>query len=168
MSTILDVDLHHEFWPDLKEARTAALVEAANTGGVVISVDAVEIQPQSVTFIGTVPELALNSASSWRCGTRLGSLHTTWGSVLRPAGIIGYLVVGHPITCQSYETKDPDFRRVAIKVDRTFTSIPTAALGPLCCAQCRQPIPSERLRAIPGVRVCVTCQTAREEIHHGN
>jgi hypothetical protein len=53
MSTILDVDLHHEFWDGLENARNAAYKEAANTGAAVISVDAVEIEARQVSFIGT-------------------------------------------------------------------------------------------------------------------
>lgn len=33
----------------------------------------------------------------------------------------------------------------------------------LSCEACAQPIPRARREALPGVRLCVSCQTAREE-----
>ena len=31
------------------------------------------------------------------------------------------------------------------------------------CEECEAPIPEARRKAVPGVRLCVTCQTARDE-----
>jgi DksA/TraR C4-type zinc finger protein len=163
MPTILDVDLSHEFWGDVESARRAAAIEAANTGGAVIGIDAVEILPRSLTFIGTIPESAIANPDPTG-PTRLGSFHTTWGSVLNPAGIIGFLVVGHPVRCSGREINDSGLSRVSVSLDRTFTTIPTRTLGPVCCARCRQPISAERLRALPATRVCTGCRAISEEI----
>jgi hypothetical protein len=165
MPTILDVDLSHQFWGDVESARRAAAVEAANTGGAVIGIDAVEILPGSLTFIGTMPESAIANPDS-NGSSRLGSFHTTWGSVLNPAGIIGFLVIGHPVRCKAREITDSGLSRVSVSLDRTFTTIPTRTLGPVCCARCRQPISAERLRALPTTRVCTVCRTISEETIH--
>jgi hypothetical protein len=165
MPTILDVDLSHQFWGDVESARKAAAVEAANTGGAVIGIDAVEVLPRSLTFIGTMPEQACANADS-TSSPRVGSFHTTWGSVLNPAGIIGFLVIGHPVRCRSREIGDSGLSRVSVSLERTFTTIPTCTLGPICCVRCRQPISTERLRALPATRVCTTCRAISEEIIH--
>ncbi len=34
--------------------------------------------------------------------------------------------------------------------------------GKACCAECGNPIPEARLRAIPGVGLCLECQEDRE------
>lgn len=41
----------------------------------------------------------------------------------------------------------------------------TAALGNSAeyCAECDDPIPEARRRAIPGVQLCVTCQSGRDQ-----
>jgi hypothetical protein len=168
MSTIFDVDLCHRFWGGLEVAKSAASMEAANTGAAVIAVDAVEIHPSCVTFIGTLPDLAVARTDVSFKPRRIGSFHTTWGSVLHPAGTIGFLVAGHPLNYLAYESNDPKVRRVAVSVNRTFTTIPTGNLGPICCTKCRQAISPKRLSAIPGVRVCLTCQTQREETVYGS
>lgn len=33
------------------------------------------------------------------------------------------------------------------------------------CAECDEPIPEARRRAIPGVRLCVACQSGRDAAH---
>lgn len=37
-----------------------------------------------------------------------------------------------------------------------------AGEGQTCCAECGEPIPEGRRRALPGVRTCVECQSARD------
>lgn len=32
-----------------------------------------------------------------------------------------------------------------------------------CCEECDEPIPEARRRAVPGVRLCVSCQAERDE-----
>lgn len=164
MEPLLDSDLHHKFWGDLQAAQNAACREAANTGGAVVAVDAVEIQLKSILLIGTVPEPALTDESTPQCALApIRSFHTTWGAVLHPSGIIGYLVLGRPVRCRPRAGLDFDLARIAVRVERKFTSIPVGHLGPSCCAVCSRPIPAERLEAMPTARLCVMCQEHREE-----
>jgi hypothetical protein len=169
MSTILDVDLNHEFWGHLDAARSAAYKEAANTGGAVITIEAAEIQAHAVCFIGTIPESAIDrKAESLGRRTLLGSFHTTWGAVLNPANQIGFLVVHQPVMFEPCSTESGDLCRVAVALERTFNTIPATILGPACCKKCRLPISAERLLARPGARLCTNCQATSERNPNGN
>lgn len=168
IDTVLDARLRHSFWGDLGLAKDAAYKEAANTGSAIITVDAVEIQPRSIRFIGSVPEPVVGGDQHAAFSSSpVRSFHTTWGSVLSPSGVIGYLVVARPLVPRARTTAGREANRVALTVQRTFTTIPVGVLGPVCCAACRLPIPSERLAAVPGVHLCVTCQSLREENTNG-
>ena len=46
-------------------------------------------------------------------------------------------------------------------VRRARASIP-AGDGDPHCAECGEPIPEARRRAVPGVRTCIPCQSARD------
>lgn len=35
------------------------------------------------------------------------------------------------------------------------------------CEECGDPIPQGRRQAVPGVRLCITCQSAADSRHHG-
>jgi len=162
VSTILDVDLNHEFWADLQAARSAANREAANTGGAVVRIEAIEIQAHKISLIGTIPLTAIDRDEGHReRSPSLGSLHTTWGAVLNPSREFGFLVVHHPVTFKPCSNESDDLCRVAVVLDRTFNTIPNTALGPVCCKKCRQPISRERLLARPGASLCTTCQAKK-------
>jgi hypothetical protein len=165
MSTILDVELHHEFWEDIDSARNAALKEAANTGGAVVSIESAEVQSHEVCLVGTIPASAINSREQGQTrGPALGSFHSTWGAVLSPSGHLGFLVVRHPITFEPCSTGPHDLCRVAVSLDRAFNTIPNTVLGPVCCKRCRRPIPINRLLAKPGAKLCTACQASNERI----
>lgn len=161
---ILDVELEHRFAESSDAALKAALIEAANTGAVVLALEAVDVEAHRVTFIGTLPDLALTAESGATTGRwQIKSLHTTWGAVLAPSGNIGFLLLAQPVLCRSYETDDPTLRRVAVSLPRAFATVAPVTLGPICCVLCRRPIPTDRLKAIPGKKVCLTCQQQKEE-----
>lgn len=50
---------------------------------------------------------------------------------------------------------------VADEVNRARSRLP-AGEGLTCCENCEEPIPSARRKAVPGVRLCVDCQTEFE------
>jgi len=169
MSTILDVDLCHEFHGHLEAARSAAYMEAANTGGAVICVESAEILAHQVCLIGTIPESAIDPKAQQKDPTpSLVSFHTTWGAVLSPDGLMGFLVARQPVTFGACSTVSGDLCRVAVPLDRTFNTIPSTILGSVCCKKCRQPISRERLLARPGARLCTICQATSERTHNGN
>lgn len=39
--------------------------------------------------------------------------------------------------------------------------------GVLCCAECGEPIPAERLAAVPGVGLCRPCQVEASGVFYG-
>jgi hypothetical protein len=164
LATIIDVELDHHFAGSLAAAREAAAVEAANTGGAVLIVEAVDVGDHKVTFIGTLPEMVLKKQSDAEVAMpQARSLHTTWGAVLAPSGTIGFLVLAQPVLCRSHEADSPAQRRIAVSLPRAFSTVSPVTLGPVCCIQCRRPISQERLKAVPGKRICLTCQKLKEE-----
>jgi len=169
MSTILDADLEHAFWPSLETAKRRAAVEAANTGSTVLDVRAIEIQGTSLHFIGAVPRDALQVESeSARSRPRVrprgfGKFHTTWGALIRPGGALGFFVLHHPVQLAGPALDEGDVVWVAVEVKRRFTSLPLGFIGPVCCTKCNEPIPEQRLRAVPGVKICTKCQTTEEK-----
>lgn len=46
---------------------------------------------------------------------------------------------------------------------RSILIPPVLIDGALCCAECEDPIPQGRLRALPGVGLCVACQAVQEQ-----
>ena len=165
MSTIFDVELPHEFWGDIDSARNAALKEAANTGGAVVFVESAEVQSHEVCLVGTISASAIDNREQGQTrGPALGSFHSTWGAVLNPSDLLGFLVVRHPITFEPCSTEADDLCRVAVPLNRTFNTIPNTVLGPVCCKKCRQPIPINRLLAKPGAKLCTACQVSNERI----
>lgn len=164
METLLDVEIRHEFLPSLKEAARRAAIEAANTGAAVLSVESIEVDQQRVTFIGTLPDIAVEMPGGRGISApRARSLYTTWGAVFQPSGMIGYLVLDQPISCPSHPAEDPIKRRVGVSLRRSLNTVAPLILGPQCCLTCKRPIPEQRLLAAPGARLCVGCQRKKEE-----
>ena len=169
MSTILDADIEPAFWPSLETAKGRAAVEAANTGSTVLDVHAIEIQGTSLHLIGAVPRDALqveseSAQSRPRVRPRgFGKFHTTWGALLRPEGTVGFFVLHHPVRLAGPTLDEGDVVRVAVEVKRQFASLPVGFIGPACCAKCNEPIPEQRLRVVPGVKICTKCQTREEK-----
>ncbi len=170
MQTILDVNIPHHFWGDLNEARSAAQREAANTGAAVVSIDAVEVRARFVRFIGSMPAGAAEQNVP-RASRHVdpGSFHTTWGAVLNPRELIGFLVIPRPIAEELCSPPDADNHvRFEVAIERSCGSAPVAVLGHTCCRGCKQPISPERLRARPNTQFCTACQSKKEEEANGN
>ncbi len=170
MATILDVDLRHAFWGNLEDAKRAANAEAANTGGAVVEVTALELGCSTASFIGILPESALDddAPAPQRTSQFLGAFHTTWGAVLDPSDRLGYLVLRHPIKLRPCLAREDGLCTIAVTMPRAYRTIPATNVGPVCCMKCRRPISPERLRALPNTRRCTECQSQIEEIQHGN
>jgi Prokaryotic dksA/traR C4-type zinc finger len=171
MHTFLDTDIEHAFWGGPNIARTRALFEAANTGGALLQVHSIEIQELSLVFVGTIPRAAIERQRQTRRGRPsiraqgLGTFHTTWAALIRPSDIIGFFVVWRPVTFTGQVlSTDQGTIRVMMEVRRSFSSIASAFIGPICCIECNEAIAEGRLKAIPGVRTCVICQRRKEEV----
>lgn len=169
MAILLDAEIQHSFWPSLDIARKRALSETANTGGIILSICSIEVQPRSLVFIGDFPVIAFELTSA-RTGGRpkinsraMRTLHTTWGALMCPQDTIGYFVMQQPVTMIAGRVPDEkETLHVAMEVTRRFTSVPTLFIGPVCCVGCNEPIPAPRLKTIPGVRTCTNCQQLKE------
>jgi hypothetical protein len=171
MNMILDADIPHAFWQTLDAARSRAMLEAVDTGGIILEVTSIEMQGLSLTVVGSVPVDALEvrvSGYQERIMIRpqgLGRFHATWRSLILPEETIGFLVLRPPVTLVGRSPPTGlDNVRVAMEVKRCFASILSGFIGQVCCIGCNAPIPKDRLKAIPGVRRCIYCQQKKEEM----
>jgi formylmethanofuran dehydrogenase subunit E len=72
------------------------------------------------------------------------------------------LLLHHPVRLTSGQAPDEgDFISVALEVPRSSVPMATGLIGPVCCSHCNEPISEQRLRAVPGVRVCTKCQSLK-------
>ena len=55
---------------------------------------------------------------------------------------------------------------VAEAIERARAQLPSGP-GLTHCEECGEPIPEARRQAVPGVRLCITCQSARDEEEAG-
>ena len=101
--TFLDAPLLHKFCASLATAEQQALREAADTGGIVLRVKSLRIEPQRLVALGLIPSTApmFEHSSEHVAYLRprsIGNLHLTWKSLLRPDADheIGYLVIQPP------------------------------------------------------------------------
>lgn len=164
----LDSDLIPAFHPDMDTAKKMALLEAANTGGIIFSVNCVEVSA-SLTLVGSLPRASLQKPSKSNPGRSsikcqgLGWFHTTWGALIRPDDYVGHLVIHQPAALVSGSVPDEEIVRLALPVKRKFNSLPSGLLiGRVCCSNCNEVIPPARLIAVPGIRTCVNCQQTKE------
>lgn len=152
-------------------AEKLALCEAADTGGVILRVKSLRIEPNRVVIIGLIPLAALvNEHTSTLPGyirpRSIGNFHPTWNSVHQPNanGDLGYLVLQTPVAALGLplESEDGDSYWVALPVERTFRTLAPHSIGAVCCAQCNRPISRQRLLAVPNTRTCTDCQQKKE------
>jgi len=164
--------LPYKFWPSSLTAEQQAFREAADTGGVVLRVKSLRVEPKCLVITGLIPSAILvlqnpSELSSHLQPRSTGNLHLTWSSLLHPAVCeeVGYLVLQTPVAVASLlsESEDADFYWVALAIERTFHTLPPGSLGAVCCARCNRPISRERLLAVPGTRVCIGCQQKKEK-----
>ena len=143
------------------------------SGGVVLRVKSIRIEPSCIVFIGSIPSDALvfenPSEFSGELQPRsIGFLHLTWSSLLYPdkSEDIGYLVLQTPVTITGLlpESEDGEAYWVAVAVERSFCcTLPLGSIGAACCAACNRPIPKPRLLAVPNTKICIRCQERKEQ-----
>jgi len=145
---------------------------AADTGGIVLRVKSLRIEPDCVVLTGLIPSTALvfehpSEFPAYLQPRSLGNLHLTQSSLLHPdAGAdIGYLVLQTPVASagQLPESEDGDSCWVALAIERTFHTLKPGSIGVVCCVRCNRPIPQQRLLAVPNTRVCTNCQQKKEK-----
>jgi hypothetical protein len=170
--TLLDVPLIHKFCASLQAAEQEALREAADTGGVVLRIKSLRIEPNCLVVVGVIPSTALVFDSSAEVQAHVqprstGTLRLTWSSLLhsRPDDEIGYFVLQTPVdaTEQVPESEDGGNLWVALSIRRSLHTLEAGSIGAVCCARCNRPIPQQRLLAVPNARVCTNCQQKKEK-----
>lgn len=170
---MLDAPLLRKVCASLPAAEQQAAREAADTGGIVLRVTSIRIEPNSLVFTGLIPSTALvfehpAEFPAYLQPRSIGNLHLTETS-LQPSstggGQIGYLVLQTPVTAAGLlpESEDDDCYWVAITVPRTFHTLVPGSIGAVCCARCNRPISQQRLVAVPKTRVCTNCQQKKEK-----
>ena len=171
-TSFIDSNIAHSFWPTVAEARRRAIREAVDTGGIILDVRTIELEKTRLFIVGTVPSDALQAQSPEGEGRvvirarGLGLFHTSWGSLLFPGDTIGFLILRRPVVVTGTNPRT-DFERirVAMEVKRRSASIASGCIGPVCCTDCNESIPTERLKAIPGIKRCANCQKTKEEMN---
>jgi hypothetical protein len=170
--TVLDAPLLHKFCPSLQAAEQAAMREAADTGGVLLRVKSLRVEPRHLVVTGVLPTPALVFKSSSGIPAHLqprsiGTMRLTWKSLLNPGAEdeIGYLVLQTPVAAadQIPESEDGENSWVALSVRRALHTLEPGSIGPACCARCNRPISRQRLLAVPTTRVCTNCQQKKEK-----
>lgn len=169
--TLLDAPLLHKFCASIKGAHQQALREAADTGGIVLRVKSLRIEPNCLVVTGLIPSTALvfEHPSEFPAHLQprsIGNLHLTWSSLLHPGAgdVIGYLVLQTPVAIEGQlpESEDGDNCWVALSIQRALHTLKPSSIGAACCARCNRPIPQQRLLAVPNTRVCTNCQQKKE------
>lgn len=174
--TLLDAPLLHKFCASLPAAEQQALREAADTGGIVLRVKSLRIEPNRIVLTGIIPStvLAFEHPAEFPAYLQprsIGTLHLTDSSLHpNPGDEVGYLVLQTPVAAAGLlpESEDGDCYWVALAVERTFHTLPPGSIGAACCARCNRPIPQQRLLAVPNTRVCTNCQQKKEKHDRSN
>jgi len=97
------------------------------------------------------------------CGPEEIRKHLTREGILRRNGnpsseeLRELMKAVHPrIRCPQCQHKGLSLRPVAEPAQDTAWG------GPVKCKSCRQPIPAARVQALPGVTLCLACQTSQD------
>jgi hypothetical protein len=169
---LLDAALNSHFWSGPEEAARQAVLEAADTGGIVLRVKSLRVEVGAVVVIGLIPSatLVIRTPSEFVGGylhpRSVGRLHLTWGALLHPetTDYIGYLVLQAPILLSgNIQAEDDDSCWVALALERAHHTLPPGTIGPVCCTRCNRPISQQRLKVIHQARLCTVCQQIMEE-----
>jgi hypothetical protein len=169
--TLLDAPLLHKFCASLEAAEQAALREAADTGGILLRIKSLRLNPTDLVVTGVIPTTALVFEHPCEFPARLqprsiGTMRLTLNSLLHPGpgDEIGYLVLQTPVAAagQVPESEDGDNCWVALSIRRARHTLEPSSIGAACCARCNRPIPQQRLLAVPNTRVCTNCQKKKE------
>lgn len=168
--TLLGAPLLQTLSISLPTAELRASREAADTGGIVLRVKSLRIEPNRVVLTGLIPSTALafehpGEFPAYLQPRSIGNLHLTDSSFQSNTGDeVGYLVLHTPVTAKGLlpESEDGDAYWVALAVERTFHALPATSTGAVCCVRCNRPISSQRLLAVPNTKVCTNCQQKQE------
>jgi hypothetical protein len=169
--TILDALVLHKFCPSMEAAEQQALREAADTGGILLRIKSLRLNPNDLVVTGVIPTTALvfEHPSEFPAHLQprsIGTMRLTLNSLLHPdpGDEIGYLVLQTPVAAsgQVPESEDGDNCWVALSIRRARHTLEPGSIGAACCARCNRPIPQQRLLAVPNTRVCTNCQQKKE------
>jgi Prokaryotic dksA/traR C4-type zinc finger len=156
--------------PDV--ARVHALFDSSVTGANVIEIVSVESGGAEVTLIGRLPSSAVvggNPSKPGRLEARVRVVNAFYADKSPGGASVGFLVVQPPIAIEAGTLSDNDeMAQVALRLPIRAAlklGIPVSQRGPLCCQQCNEIIPKERLRAVKSARFCVKCQEMKETNH---
>ena len=173
MQTLLDAPLLHTFCASLEAAQQAALREAADTGGIVLRIKSLRLEPNHLVVTGVIPTsvFVFEYPSEFPAHLQprsIGTMRLTQNSLLHPGpgDEIGYLVLQTPVTAaeQLPESEDGENFWVATFHSACLAHIGSrVSIGAACCARCNRPIPQQRLLAVPNTRVCTNCQQKKEK-----
>ncbi len=161
------------FHGDYKNAREAAILQAANTNGLVLEVRAISLASQIVSFNGVLPkahfinniaQALAEDATFVSCRPSVyGCFHSTWEKFLSTLSPIGFLTFHPPIsfkyifTCEDDSFMGGDELSVTIEAERHAFSIRAKHCGQRICKKCGKPIPEARIQAMPQATYCVEC-----------
>jgi hypothetical protein len=150
-----------------EKAERAAMMEALGTIGVVVPIRSIEVRTDSIVLVGSIDsgfiafslEPFANRTELLASG--IGNLHTS-----HDMGIVGYLVVRHPLTLKGEGIQwENDEMNVAITTrhrgEREFV------VGQRCCQRCNSVIQKERITALPLARFCIECKRILEGESYG-
>lgn len=164
----LDTELAVRFHHESPHAKKAAELEAANSGGLVLSLIGLEIEETTLALYAaatssSAPPSIFQDRAAPTVEDALGTLHLTWRGFFEPTEApLGYLVVHRPLPngCKGDEREDSVYLR--FRVPRCRHSLKTRVIGLRCCTCCFVPIPLNRLQAVPTTTQCVKCKSAKE------
>ena len=172
LETLLDVPLPHKFCASLEAAEELAVREAADTGGILLRIRSLRLNPNALVVTGVIPTTALvfEHPSEFPAHLQprsMGTMRLTLNSLLHPGpdAEIGYLVLQTPVaaTGQVPESEDGENSWVAISIRRELHILEPSSIGAVCCVRCNRPISQQRLLALPSTRVCRNCQQKKEK-----
>lgn len=170
--TIFDAPMLHKFCPSLEAAELAALREAADTGGILLRIKSLRLEPNHLVVTGVIPTTALvfEYPSEFTPPLKprsIGTMRLTRDSVLhtRPGDEIGYVVLQTPVAAAEHlpESEEGENSWVALSIRRALHTLEPSSIGPTCCTRCNRPIPQQRLLAVPKTRICTNCQQKKEQ-----
>jgi hypothetical protein len=168
----LDAPLLHRFSPSLEAAEQQALREAADTGGILLRIRSLRLNPNDLVVTGVIPSTALvfERPSEFPAHLQprsIGTMRLTPNSLLHtsPGDEIGYLVLQTPVAAsgQVPESEDGDNCWVALSIRRARHTLEPRSIGAVCCVRCNRPISQQRLLAVPNTRFCRNCQQKKEK-----
>ena len=164
--------LPHKFCASLQAAEQAALREAADTGGILLRIKSLRLEPNVLVVTGVIPHHRPCFRAPLRISRALAAqidrhhaTHTEQPASSGPGDEIGYLVLQTPVAAadQLPESEDGDNSWVALSIRRALHTLQPGSIGAACCARCNRPIPQQRLLAVPNTRVCTNCQQKKEK-----